>query len=180
MSEGIALPPVSRGVLLNEPIRVARLAEAAPQILSVLEGEIDLVSVQATLAALLWHTLPQASWVGFYRRIAPTMLAVGPYQGPMGCLRIDFSRGVCGAAARTGQSQLVPDVSAFAGHIACDDGTKSELVLPVFAHGQVIAVLDLDSHLPAAFSLAEQQALEALLQNVFGRIEPALNPAKPW
>lgn len=163
MSEGIALPPVPRGTLHSEPERLARLALATPQIIAVLEGENDLVALQATLAALLWQTLPQASWVGFYRRIGPHTLAVGPYQGPMGCLRIDFGRGVCGACARTGLPQRVPDVSAFKGHIACDSQTKSELVLPMFIGGRLEAVLDLDSHQLAAFSLAEQQALMALL-----------------
>ncbi len=147
--------------------RVERLTLATTQILAVVEGETDVVALQSTLAALLWHTLPQASWVGFYRRIGPTMLAVGPYQGPMGCLRIDFARGVCGACARTGLPQLVPDVEQFAGHIACDDGTKSELVLPVTINGRLEAVLDLDSHHLSAFSLDEQHALTGLLHRVF-------------
>ncbi len=170
MSEGLSLPQVARGALLSEVERLARLAEATPQILAVLEGETDLISVQATLAALLWQTMTQASWVGFYRRIGPETLAVGPYQGPMGCLRIDFARGVCGACARTGEPQLVNDVNAFPGHISCDDGTRSELVLPVVINRRLEAVLDLDSHSPSAFALSEQQALTALLERVFGRL----------
>jgi GAF domain-containing protein len=167
MSEGIALPFVARGTLLPEAQRLERLALAAPQVIAVLEGETDLVALQSTLAALLWQALPQASWAGFYRRIGPTTLAVGPYQGPMGCLRIDFARGVCGACARTGEPQLVPDVTAFPGHIACDDETKSELVLPVVIKGRLEAVLDLDSHQLSAFSLSEQRALTDLVRTVF-------------
>ncbi len=167
MSEGISLPSLARGTLLSEPQRLERLAEATPQIVAVLEGETDVVALQATFSALLWHTMAQASWVGFYRRIGPTTLAVGPYQGPMGCLRIDFARGVCGACARTELPQLVPDVHEFAGHIACDDGARSELVLPVMINGRLEAVLDLDSHLVNAFSLGEQHALMALIEKIF-------------
>ncbi len=167
MSEGIALPPVARGTVLPVEQRVARLSEAVPQMLAVLEGETDLVALQSTLAALLFHTLVQASWVGFYRRVGETTLAVGPYQGPMGCLRIDFARGVCGACARTGQAQLVPDVNAFPGHIACDDGAKSELVLPVMINARLEAVLDLDSHSFDAFAAEEQRLIEPLLTRVF-------------
>lgn len=168
MSEGIDLPAVARGTLLPEDARVARLDRALPQILAVTEGETDPVAVQATLASLLWEALPQASWCGFYRRTAPRLLTVGPYQGPMGCLRIPFERGVCGACARTGRTQLVDDVTRFADHIACDDATKSELVLPIFSRGEVVAVLDLDSHELAAFSEREAERLEAFLPIAFG------------
>ena len=95
------------------------------------------------------------------------MLAVGPYQGSMGCLRIDFARGVCGACARTRSVQLVPDVHAFPGHIACDDVTRSELVVPVVSGGVLRAVLDLDSPHPSGFSRAEADALVLLVNEVF-------------
>jgi len=135
MSEGILLAKVARGTLLAEEERLARLREALPQIEAVLEGEEDAVAVQATLACLLWEALPQANWCGFYRRVADQLLAVGPYQGGMGCLRIPFDKGVCGACARTGLTQRVPDVHAFPGHIACDGATRSELVIPVRVGG---------------------------------------------
>jgi GAF domain-containing protein len=167
MSEGIDLPPAVRGAVLPEAERVLRLERAAPQILAAVSGERDPIVVQATMAALLWETMAQASWVGFYRRVSETSLSIGPYQGPMGCLHIDFARGVCGAAARTGVSQRVPDVRAFDGHIACDDATLSELVLPVFGGTRVQAVLDLDSRSLDAFSAAEQAALESLLAAAF-------------
>lgn len=167
MSEGIVLAPALRGTVLAEPARLARLEEAAPQILAAVHGETDSVAVMATLACLLWETMAQASWCGFYRRIDARTLAVGPYQGPMGCLRIDFARGACGAAARTGKAQRVPDVSLFPGHIACDDATRSELVLPVLGAGDVRGVLDLDSRAPDAFAESESVRLAALLEEAF-------------
>jgi GAF domain-containing protein len=170
MSEGLDLPRLGRGVLLDAAARLARFDAALPQVRAALDGETDAVALQATLACLLWDVCAQASWCGFYRRVGESTLAVGPYQGPMGCLRIDFARGVCGAAARTGETQLVPDVEAFPGHIACDGATRSELVVPVRdADGRVRAVLDLDSHAPAAFSAAEAARLEALVADVFAR-----------
>ena len=169
MSEGILLAKVARGALLPEEERLDRLRAALPQIEAAVEGETDAVAVQATLACLLWETLPQSNWCGFYRRVEEAMLAVGPYQGGMGCLRIPFSRGVCGACARSGETQLVPDVHAFPGHIACDDATRSELVIPVLAGGRVRAVLDLDSPHPGGFSADEAGQLEALLGRVFGK-----------
>lgn len=167
MSEGILLEPVARGTLMPEPARVARLRAAVPQILAALEGETDEVAIQATLACLLWEAMPQANWCGFYRRVADRMLAVGPYQGGMGCLRISFERGVCGACARTGATQLVPDVHAFPGHIACDDATRSELVIPITVAGRLGAVLDLDSPHADGFSEAEAHILEKLMIRAF-------------
>ena len=170
MSEGILLAKVARGTLLPEAERVARLQAALPQIEAALEGEADEVAIQATLACLLWETLPQVNWCGFYRRVAERMLAVGPYQGGMGCLRIPFERGVCGACARTGRTQLVPDVHAFPGHIACDDATRSELVIPVTSGERLVAVLDLDCPHPDGFSTTEAQILEALLARCFNPV----------
>jgi L-methionine (R)-S-oxide reductase len=170
MSEGIVLAPVARGTLLAEADRLARLAEALPQIRAAVAGEDDEVALEATLACLLWETLVQTNWCGFYRRIADRMLAVGPYHGGMGCLRIDFARGVCGACATTGEIQLVPDVEQFPGHIACDDRTRSELVLPVLVHGDLRAVLDLDSPHRDAFSRREAELLEELLRDVFANV----------
>lgn len=167
MSEGILLPPASRGELLDEPARIARLEEALPQIRAAVDGETDAVALEATIACLLWETFVQANWCGFYRRVAESTLAVGPYQGTMGCLRIEFARGVCGACARTGEAQLVDDVHAFPGHIACDDRTRSELVVPVTSRGVLRAVLDLDSPHPAGFSRREADALLAFVRGVF-------------
>ena len=144
-----------------------RLRQALPQIEAALEGESDEVAVQATLACLLWETFPQANWCGFYRRVGERMLAVGPYQGGMGCLRIPFERGVCGACAREEATQLVPDVRAFPGHIACDDATRSELVVPVRVSGRLTAVLDLDCPHLDGFSASEARLLEGLMGRCF-------------
>ncbi len=168
MSEGILLAHLARGTLLPEAERVARLQEALPQIRAAVEGEEDPVAVMATLACLLWQTLPQASWCGFYRRVAERELAVGPYQGAMGCLRIPFERGVCGACARSGEVQLVPDVHQFPDHIACDDATRSELVIPVRdGEGILRAVLDLDCAQFDGFCPAEADLLRELLEGLF-------------
>lgn len=167
---GRTLPHAARGTLLTEAERLARLQTALPQIRAILAGETDAVALFATLARLLWEVFPQATWCGFYRRVGPAMLAVGPYQGGMGCLRIDFARGVCGAAARTAQIQIVPDVQKFEGHIACDAQTQSEVVIPVFdAAGEVRAVLDLDAAVLNGFGEVEAQAVDALLRETFGK-----------
>jgi GAF domain-containing protein len=168
VSEGIALSSeIARGTLAPLPERLARLDEALPQIRAALEGETDAVAIQATLACLLWETLAQTNWCGFYRRVDERTLAVGPYQGTMGCLRIDLTRGVCGACARTQRIQLVADVTQFPGHIACDDRTRSELVLPIVREGRTMAVLDLDSPALGAFAPEEADRLEALVTDAF-------------
>ena len=118
----------------------------AARIAALTEGETDEVALMATLACELHHSDDRFDWTGFYRVVGPELLKIGPYQGGHGCLVIPFSRGVCGAAARTGEVQLVPDVDAFPGHIACASSTRSELVIPVFGtQGRLIGVLDIDS-----------------------------------
>ena len=130
---------------------------------AVLEGLDDPVAVMATAACMIHQRVEAASWTGFYRVVEPELLRVGPYQGPLGCLEITFDQGVCGAAARSREVQLVPDVHAFPGHIACDAAARSEIVLPVDGRdGELVAVLDLDSHLPAAFDEEDQRGLEAV------------------
>ena len=171
MSSSLVLPHVPRETLLPAGERVTRLEAALPSIFAAVEGETDAVALQATLACMLWETLVQANWCGFYRRVGEAMLAVGPYQGTMGCLRIAFSRGVCGAAARTGKTQLVEDVHAFPDHIACDSRSRSEVVVPVVKKGRLIAVLDIDSPSLAAFSPEEARLLEDLVARVFDRDE---------
>ncbi len=171
MSEGIDLEEARRDTLLDPGARLDRLRRAVPQIRAVLEGETDAVALEATMACLLWQAMPQTNWCGFYRRVGPSSLAVGPYHGNMGCLRIEFARGVCGAAARTRTTQRVPDVRAFPGHIACDDRTRSELVVPVVANGELRAVLDLDSPFVDAFGAEEAAILESLVKEVFDRAE---------
>ncbi len=131
-------------------------------------GEDDAIALMATVACELHHSDDRFDWTGFYRVTGSEMLKIGPYQGGHGCLMIPFSRGVCGAAARTGQVQLVPDVEAFQGHIACASSTRSELVLPVFgAARQLLGVLDIDSNQPDAFTVADADALADIIKETF-------------
>jgi len=135
-------------------------------------GETDTVALMATVVCEVHHAHPLADWTGFYRVTAPDLLKIGPYQGGHGCLVIPFSRGVCGAAARSGQVQLVPDVGAFPGHIACAASTRSELVLPVWnGAGRLLGVFDLDSDTPAAFTETDADRLAAILADVFRAAE---------
>ncbi|PHY14144.1 diguanylate phosphodiesterase [Caulobacter sp. B11] len=150
--------------------KAQRYAEAADEIASVLDGEPNLTARMATVASMLAASFDHYFWTGFYV-VDPTRereLVVGPYQGTLGCLRIAFGRGVCGAAAATGQTQRVDDVHAFPGHIACDSRSASEIVVPVFDRGgALIAVFDVDSDRPAAFDAVDQQGIEAILKAVF-------------
>lgn len=169
MTEGIELPAIARGTLLSEIERLARIDAALPQIAAALDGETDAVAIEATLACLFWETLVQANWCGFYRRVADRALAIGPYQGTFGCMRIDFDRGVCGAAARSGEIQIVPDVSKV-DHIACDPRTQSEIVIPLFdANKRLQAVFDVDSNQLDAFSRAETDRLASFVQRIFSK-----------
>ena len=132
-------------------------------------GEDDVVSLMATVACEVHHADDRFDWTGFYRVVAPELMKIGPYQGGHGCLVIPFSRGVCGAAARTGEAQLVADVEAFDGHIACATSTRSELVLPVWDKaGALIGVFDIDSDQPAAFEAQDAKAMSEILAMVFG------------
>ena len=150
----------------------ASLAAVRARILALTEGETDTVALMATLACELHAAHPMTDWTGFYRVTAPQMLKIGPYQGGHGCLVIPFSRGVCGAAARSGAMQNVPDVDAFPGHIACASSTRSELVIPVHnAAGRLLGVLDLDSDTPAAFTPEDEAFLVPLLAAVFAQAE---------
>jgi GAF domain-containing protein len=145
-------------------------AEMAARLAALTEGETDTVALMATMACELHHADDRFDWTGFYRHVGNETLKIGPYQGGHGCLTIPFSRGVCGAAARTGQVQLVPDVDAFPGHIACAATTRSEIVLPVWnARGDLLGVLDIDSNRPAAFDQDDATGLAALLARTFAR-----------
>ncbi|MCK8484282.1 GAF domain-containing protein [Aliiroseovarius sp. S2029] len=145
-------------------------AELAQVVASLTEGEQDEVALMATLACEVHHADDRFDWTGFYRVVAPDLLKIGPYQGGHGCLQIPFSRGVCGAAARTGQVQLVPDVDAFPGHIACASSTRSELVLPVWNRtGALIGVFDIDSDQSDGFTQEDADQLAAILKDTFAR-----------
>ena len=144
--------------------------EDTKRLSELLEGEDDFVAAQATVASELHHVFDYFDWTGFYRTRGTELLVIGPYQGTHGCLRIPFSRGVCGAAARTRQTQRVPDVSQFDGHIACSGSTRSEIVVPLLgADNRVLGVLDVDSNRLNAFSELDQLELEAVCADLAQR-----------
>ena len=133
-------------------------------------GEPDGVANMANLAALLWQFVPRLNWAGFYR-VQGRELVLGPFAGKPACIRIAFGQGVCGIVAATGATQLVPDVHAFPGHIACDAASRSELVVPVLRDGRtVIAVIDLDSPEPDRFDAEDARGIEALAALIAARI----------
>lgn len=131
---------------------------------ATLEGENDLLAAMVTIVCLLHHAFDTYFWTGFYRRVGPDRLLIGPYQGTLGCLHITFDRGVCGACARSQRTVIVPDVHQFPGHIACDPNSKSEIVVPVFNRArQLIAVFDVDSDQYNAFDEVDQRHLEQIM-----------------
>ena len=144
----------------SKPELYRDLADAARAITA---GEPDSVANMANVAALVWQFVPQLNWAGFYRMVDGT-LVLGPFQGKAACIRIPLGQGVCGAAAASGETQLVPDVHAFPGHIACDAASASELVVPVLKDGKVVAVIDLDSPEPGRFDGDDAKGIELLAE----------------
>lgn len=148
-------------------------AGLAARVAALTEGESDTVALMATVACEVHHSDDRFDWTGFYRVTGPGLLKIGPYQGGHGCLVIPFDKGVCGAAARTGEVQRVADVEAFPGHIACSSTTRSELVIPVRdGSGALIGVFDIDSDRPDAFTETDAQALSAILDATFAEARP--------
>ncbi|MFI5715715.1 GAF domain-containing protein [Nocardia sp. NPDC051750] len=135
--------------------------QLAGQAAALVSGESDRIANAANLSALVYHSLPEVNWAGFYFYDGRE-LVVGPFQGKPACVRIALGTGVCGTAAQTRRTQLVPDVHAFAGHIACDADTRSEIVVPLVHHGELIGVLDLDSPRPARFDDTDRHGLESV------------------
>lgn len=163
----VEIPRPAHGASID---RAARYAEAAIEIAAVLDGEPNRTARMATIACMLSEAFPHFFWTGFYvvDRDKPRELVVGPYQGSLGCLRIAYGRGVCGTAAETGMTQIVPDVHAFPGHIACDTRSRSEIVVPVFdGSGALIAVLDVDATEVDAFDAVDGEGLEAIVRQAF-------------
>ncbi len=155
---------------MDEVTKLETYRAVRERLTALLDGEDDFVAAQATVASELHHSFDYFDWTGFYRTRGPDLLVIGPYQGTHGCLRIPFSRGVCGAAARTRQTQRVPDVTQFEGHIACSGSTRSEIVVPLLsAGGAVLGVLDVDSNALDAFSELDQAELEALCTDLARR-----------
>jgi L-methionine (R)-S-oxide reductase len=147
---------------INVDDKAAFYRELAQQLEGLLSGERDAVANAANTAALLFTTLPDLNWAGFYFLKSPDELVLGPFQGKPACVRITVGRGVCGAAAAQRRTMLVEDVHAFADHIACDAASRSELVVPLVRDGHVLGVIDLDSPLPARFDRDDQRGIEAV------------------
>lgn len=146
---------------LTKPELYAALAEAANALVG---GERDPVANMANLAAVIWQFLPDLNWAGFYHVVGNDELVLGPFIGKPACIRIAFGQGVCGTAAALATTQVVADVHAFPGHIACDADSRSELVVPVVANGRVIAVIDLDSPLAGRFDHADAAGMQLIAQ----------------
>ncbi|NMU92870.1 GAF domain-containing protein [Achromobacter ruhlandii] len=149
--------------------KAALYAELAKQARALLDGEHDRIANAANLSALAYQALPDLNWVGFYL-FDGTELVLGPFQGKPACVRIPLNRGVCGAAASQRQTQLVPDVHAFPGHIACDAASRSEIVVPLVHQGELIGVWDVDSPVPDRFDEDDRQGMEALCAIFLGSL----------
>jgi len=167
----------SRGVgeqlAVQDSAKRAVYQEVRASIGAVLEGEADWIAGMATTCSILHGAFEHYDWTGFYRAVG-SELVLGPFQGSSACLRIPYAKGVCGAAARTRTAQRVDDVHAFPGHIACSATTQSELVVPVVSpQGTLLAVLDVDSNQPAAFSTVDQDELEILCDDLGKRFAVA-------
>jgi GAF domain-containing protein len=149
---------MSESVAFAATDKAARYRELLPQLASLVDGEPDLIANLANITAALRDCLPVASWVGFYVRRGDE-LVLGPFQGKVACVRIAFGRGVCGTAAAERRTLVVPDVEQFPGHIACDAGSRSEIVVPIVRGDRVVAVLDVDSYEIAAFDAVDAEHL---------------------
>lgn len=143
--------------------------ELAVSAAALVAGERDSVANMANVAALIWQAVPRLNWAGFYR-VVDGELVLGPFQGAPACIRIPLGQGVCGTAAASGETQLVTDVHAFPGHIACDAASASELVVPVRRGGVVIAVIDLDSPDLARFDAEDARGIELLAEAIAAAI----------
>ena len=150
-----------------------RYRELAPQLASLFDGELDLIANLANAAAALKACIAQSSWVGFYVVKPGTSdpeLVLGPFQGNVACVRIAWGRGVCGTTAKEGRTMIVPDVDRFAGHIACDAGSRSEIVVPIFHGSRLVAVLDVDSYELGAFDDIDAAGLKPIAE-IIGNLE---------
>jgi len=157
-ADALTLPTV-----ISEAEKSEVYASVSPFIRALCEDEnLSALAMMDLVVGALHNAFPTFFWTGFYRRIGPSMLEVGPSQGTLGCSHIEFGKGVCGTVAATERTRVVEDVHAEPNHIACDSASQSEIVVPVFVNGTLAAVLDVDSTAPAAFSQVDQQALEQI------------------
>ncbi|MEY3985030.1 MAG: hypothetical protein RLZ59_475 [Pseudomonadota bacterium] len=154
---------------ITQSSKPALYADLLAAVDAVTSGERDAIANMANVAALIWEFVPDLNWAGFYRMVDGE-LVLGPFQGKAACIRIPLGRGVCGVAAQSRATQLVTDVHAFPGHIACDAASASEIVVPLIHGGQLLGVLDLDSPKPARFDAEDQAGLEALCAHITPRL----------
>ena len=154
---------VTETLAISSSDKATRYRELLPQAVSLVDGEPDLIANLANLVAALREYLPIASWIGFYIRRG-NELVLGPFQGKVACVRIAFGRGVCGTAAAEQRTLIVRDVEQFPGHIACDAGSRSEIVVPIVKGDRVVAVLDLDSYELAAFDDIDAEGLRPIAE----------------
>jgi GAF domain-containing protein len=150
----------------------AAYGELARELAGILAGEHDLIANAANTAALIFHALPQVNWAGFYF-LRDGELVVGPFQGKPACVRIALGRGVCGTAAAERRTLVVPDVHAFPGHIACDEASRSEIVVPLVQGMTLLGVLDLDSPAPGRFDALDAAGLEAIAAQFLAQLAAA-------
>jgi L-methionine (R)-S-oxide reductase len=153
-------PQTIQATTTSKPDLYAELHQSAT---ALYEGEPNAIANAANLAALIWHALPNLNWAGFYLWSGKD-LVLGPFQGKVACVRIELGKGVCGTAAAERKTQVVADVHAFPGHIACDPDSRSEIVVPLYLGDRLLGVLDLDSPNPGRFDAEDAQGLEALAQ----------------
>lgn len=142
--------------------KTAFYRDLAQQLEGLLHGESDAIANAANTAALIFTSLPELNWAGFYFLRKPDQLVLGPFQGKPACVRIAVGRGVCGAAVKERRTMRIEDVHAFADHIACDSASRSELVVPLFRGQSIIGVLDLDAPIPARFDADDQRGIEEI------------------
>ena len=156
---------MAENLIIAEGGKAEKYALLYKQIAALVEGESDPIANMANIAAMIHHTFG-FWWTGFYRVIGDELI-LGPFQGPLACSRIAYGRGVCGTAWKEQQTQVVPDVELFPGHIACSSLSRSEIVIPVWSNGEIVAVLDIDSEHLATFDTTDQEWLEKIVQLLY-------------
>ena len=156
---------MAENLIIAEGGKAEKYALLYKQIVALVEGENDSIANMANIAAMIHHTFG-FWWTGFYR-VMGDELVLGPFQGPLACSRIAYGRGVCGTAWKEQQTQVVPDVEQFPGHIACSSLSRSEIVVPVWSNGEIVAVLDIDSEHLAMFDTTDQEWLEKIVQLLY-------------
>ena len=156
---------MAENLIIAEGGKAEKYALLYKQIAALVEGESDTIANMANIAAMIHHTF-SFWWTGFYR-VCGEELVLGPFQGPLACSRIAYGRGVCGTAWKQQQTQVVPDVELFPGHIACSSLSRSEIVVPVWRNGEIIAVLDIDSEYLSTFDTTDQEWLEKIVQLLY-------------